>query len=464
VNPPSSRHYDFGLVLSERGKLDEVPQALSDLGKEYKGSLVGTELFGHPRKTESLILLRFLFTAYSSALRARLQFATTQLQGQLLEPQRLPPSDQGEFYSSFLPSFPLHIEVRKDLTEAGRLFREKMRDPETSSVLPLFTVPQTADDLWTSFARLLVDGGLLVPTNAVPKTGAEVRIQLAAPKSSPPELSGQVIRREGQGFFAAVAASSSFKEFFSRHANVKRVGRRVRRQGGKRAAERFVAHFDVKFRNFHELPVAEVRNVSLGGIFVKTFCAPPLRSKVKLRIDLPDGDVEIDGQVVHVIGARQAMGQAYSPGVNIAFAEGPSKAHKRIADLISGYERMWPRVLLGGGSADFAKELTAELNAGSIELFWAQNAAETRERLIRALFDYDMILFDSGLGGFDVRSLLDRAAGLGSELELRTATLLATVRSSISEPHLHQGELILSKESVSRLGTEIKKLVRNRAG
>src|SRR5262249_4121025 len=257
--------------------------------------------------------------------------------------------------------------------------------------------------------RLLVDGGLSVATDAVPRVGADVRIQLAAPKSTPPELSGRAVRREGKGFHAAAAASSSFKAFFSLLASAKRIGRRVRRQVRKRAAERFVAHFDVKFRNFPELPLAEVRNISLGGIFAKTFCAPPLRSKVKLRINLPDGDLEIDGEVVHVVGANQAMGQAYSPGVNIVFARGPSKAHERIAELISGYERLWPRVFLGGGSEDFAKELSAELKASSIELVWAHDGAQTRQRLIDALFDYDLILFDSGLGGFDVRAFLDRA-------------------------------------------------------
>jgi Tfp pilus assembly protein PilZ len=333
-----------------------------------------------------------------------------------------------------------------------------------SSLLPLFTLKLTTDDLWTHYARLLVEGGLSVATDAVPRVGAEVRIQLTAPKFGPPELSGQVMRRELRGFHAAVAASSSFKAFFARHASVKRAGRRVRRPGGKRATERFVAQFDVKFRNFHELPLAEVRNVSLGGIFAKTFCAPPLRSKVKLRLDLPDGDVEIDGQVVHVVGARQAMGQAYSPGVNIAFAKGPSKAHERLAELISTYERLWPRVLLCGGTAGFAQELIAELKAASIELTWAENGSDTRERLIDALFDYDLILFDSGLGGFDVRSFLDRAVDLGTELELRTAILLPSVRPVPVEPFQPQKELILSKDSVSRLGKEIKKLLRSRSG
>jgi|GEM_PF-6706275 len=464
MEPPSSRHYDFGLVLSEGDKLDEVPQALSDLSKEYKGSLVGTELFGHPRKTESLILLRFLFTAYSSALRARLQFASTQLQGQLLEPQRLPPTDQGKFYSSFLPSFPLHIEGTRDLVQASRVFREGMRDPEASCALPLFTLPRGTEELWKSYAGLIVDGGLLVATDAVPRVGAEVRIQFSAPKASPPELSGQVIRREERGFYAAVTAGSAFKAFFSRHASAKRVGRRVRRQGGKRAAERFVAHFEVKFRNFRELPSAEVRNISLGGIFAKTFCAPPLRSNVKMRIDLPDGGAEIDGQVVHVVAARQAMGQAYSPGVNIAFAPGPSRAHERIAELIAAYEKLWPKVLLAGGNADFANQLGAELKAASIDSIWARSGAETRERLKDALFDYDLILFDCGLVGFDVRSFLDRAVDLGSELELRTATLLASVNSAVPEPQHQQKELVLSKDSVSRLGKEIKKLVRNRSG
>src|SRR5262249_54846049 len=159
------------------------------------------------------------------------------------------------FYSSFLPSFPLHIDGRQDLAEASRLFREKMRDPAASSVLPLFTVPQSTDELWRSYARLLVDGGLSVATDAVPRVGADVRIQLAAPKSTPPELSGRAVRREGKGFHAAAAASSSFKAFFSLLASAKRIGRRVRRQVRKRAAERFVAHFDVKFRNFPELPL-----------------------------------------------------------------------------------------------------------------------------------------------------------------------------------------------------------------
>ena len=110
---------------------------------------------------------------------------------------------------------------------------------------------------------------------------------------------------------------------------------------------------------------------------------------------------------------------------------------------------------MGGGNADFANQLSAELRTASIDLTWTQSGAQTRERLIDALFDYDLILFDSGLVGFDVRSFLDRAVDLGSELEVRTATLLSSVSSAVAESHQHQKELVLSKDSISGLGKEI---------
>ena len=462
---PSSKFYDFALVLDAEGKLSELGSALSDLRREYGPGLDRIELFGQPEKKASVILLGFLFKEYSSGLRSRVESMGTRLRGKTLEPQRLPASDRQEFYSQFLEGFPLHLTVGRDPAEGPELFLNKMRPSQDSGRLSLAMRPATAAKLWTQYVKLLVAGEIFVPTAKRLPVGMSFDLQLVGHDLRPPSIAARVERvgsEDGEmGIWASAVLSDPLKGFFARQCTARQLGRRTRRQGGKRTKDRFVVQLGVKFDNYPELPLGEAVNLSKGGVFVRTFSAPPLRSKVRLRLDVPSGPLEIEGQIAHVVTAKQAAGQLYAPGANIVFSPGRSRSQERIHEMIDGFEKVHPLILLADADPTHASALSAKLSAEAMDVVTAQTAAMVRSALENRLFDFDLLLFDARLPGFDARAFSDRAANLGGELELRIMMLSAAGVQESYPPAASGAKVTVPRGPIDEIVGRIKHMLRS---
>lgn len=465
MDVPSQKFYDFALVLDAEGKLGELGAALSDLRREFGPGLDGIELFGQPEKKASVILLRFLFKEYSSGLRSRVELMGSRLRAKTLEPQRLPTSDRQDLYSRFLEGFPLHLTAGQDPAEGTQLFLDQMRHSQDSGRLSVAMQPATADQLWTQYAKLLVNGEIFVPCAKRLPAGMSFDLQLVGHDLRPPSIVARVERagsRDGEmGIWASAVPSDSLKAFFARQCTARQLGRRTRRPGGKRAKDRFVVQFGVKFTNYPHLPPGEAVNLSKGGIFVRTFEAPALRSKVRLRLDLPSGPLEIEGQIAHVVTANQASGQVYAPGVNIAFSPDRSRSQGRIHEMIEGYEKVHPLILLAEADPAYANALSAKLSAEAVDVVSAQTAALVRSALEDRLFDFDLLLFDARLPGFDARAFCDRAANLGGELELRILIISAAGPRDSFPPRSAGARVTVPRGPVDEVAGRIKQMLRN---
>lgn len=462
---PSQKFYDFALVLDAEGKLGELGAALSDLRREFGPGLDGIELFGQPEKKASVILLRFLFKEYSSGLRSRVELMGSRLRGKTLEPQRLPTADRQELYSRFLEGFPLHLTAGRDPSEGTELFLDQMRHSQSSGRVPIAMEPVSADQLWTQYAKLLVNGEIFVPCAKRLPAGMSFDLQLVGHDLRPPSIVARVERSGSQdgkaGIWASAVPSDSLKAFFARQCTAKQLGRRTRRRGGKRTKDRFVVQFGVKFANYPHLPPGEAVNLSKGGVFVRTFEAPALRSKVRLRLDLPSGPLEIEGQIAHVVTAKQASGQLYSPGVNIAFSPDRSRSQERIHEIIDGYEKVHPLILLAEADPTYANALSAKLSSEAMDVVTAQTAAMVRSALEDRLFDFDLLLFDARLPGFDARGFCDRAANLGGELELRILMVSAAGPRDSHPPRSAGARVTVARGPIDEMAGRIKQMLRN---
>lgn len=164
---------------------------------------------------------------------------------------------------------------------------------------------------------------------------------------------------------------------------------------------RFVTSTRVEIRTEDrgELRALWTENISKGGLFVRTEEPPPMRARVEVQLETPDGAITLSAEVVHQIDAAAAANLGHPAGVGLQFVNLSPEVRARIERYVDGLaarlrEELAPPRQSPSLDAIFdrAKRCLTALEAsdlyGALELDPTVTGLEITERLdeLRAFF------------------------------------------------------------------------------
>lgn len=100
----------------------------------------------------------------------------------------------------------------------------------------------------------------------------------------------------------------------------------------RRAFPRHAARFAVRFATVQDFVLEYAANISAGGVFVHTEAPPPLKTVVRVEMELP-GSAEVcpaRGMVVHRVTPQEAEARGSIPGVGVQFLDADDRFRERI--------------------------------------------------------------------------------------------------------------------------------------
>ncbi len=195
--------------------------------------------------------------------------------------------------------------------------------------------------------RELSKAGVFVRCLEPPMEGAIIAMKLYLPGSTEGIEAAGVVREvspagEDAGFWAEFTAPalhlrSQIAEVLARReraADAKPIGAiAVRpRDDPQRAFPRHAAHFAVRFSTVQEFVLEYAANISAGGVFVHTENPPPLKTVVKVEMELPGagGMVPARAVVVHRVTPEEAKARGTLAGMGVQFVDSDDKFRERI--------------------------------------------------------------------------------------------------------------------------------------
>ncbi len=100
----------------------------------------------------------------------------------------------------------------------------------------------------------------------------------------------------------------------------------------RRAFPRHGAHFAVRFATVEDFVLEYAANISAGGVFVHTEDPPPLKTVVRVEMELPGGGgmVPARGVVVHRLTPEDAKAKNTLPGMGVQFVDSDDQFRERI--------------------------------------------------------------------------------------------------------------------------------------
>ena len=104
----------------------------------------------------------------------------------------------------------------------------------------------------------------------------------------------------------------------------------------RRAFPRIPARFAVRFATVQDFVLEYAANISAGGVFVHSPNPPPLKSIVRVEMQLPgDGPpVPARGVVVHRVSREEAEARGTLPGMGVQFMDADDDFRSRIDEAI----------------------------------------------------------------------------------------------------------------------------------
>ena len=104
----------------------------------------------------------------------------------------------------------------------------------------------------------------------------------------------------------------------------------------RRAFPRIPARFAVRFATVQDFVLEYAANISAGGVFVHSPNPPPLKSIVRVEMQLPGGGppVPARGVVVHVVTREEAEARGTMPGMGVQFMDADDEFRTRIDQAI----------------------------------------------------------------------------------------------------------------------------------
>lgn len=101
----------------------------------------------------------------------------------------------------------------------------------------------------------------------------------------------------------------------------------------RRTEERAEVEVEVRYRTMQDFLAAYSRNISGGGLFIRTPQPPPLNQQVQLKFTLPglDHRFEMGGIVVW---SNASPRSSFPPGMGIKFVEAAPEDVERIQEFV----------------------------------------------------------------------------------------------------------------------------------
>ena len=92
---------------------------------------------------------------------------------------------------------------------------------------------------------------------------------------------------------------------------------------GRRELLRIETKLEVEYKNFDQFFQEYTKNISLGGIFIKTDKMLPAQSVLEIDLKLPGRSelIQLVGEVVHTIDPETAKERGWEPGLGISFVD-----------------------------------------------------------------------------------------------------------------------------------------------
>lgn len=105
----------------------------------------------------------------------------------------------------------------------------------------------------------------------------------------------------------------------------------------RKAGERLPAEVKVDYRTVGSFITDYTKNISRGGLFIRTSLPLDVGERVRLRITLPDGDAPfaLDGVVKWVSTIRDR--EKHAPGMGIEFVNFGDDVREQLERLVSSH-------------------------------------------------------------------------------------------------------------------------------
>lgn len=187
---------------------------------------------------------------------------------------------------------------------------------------------------------------------------------------------------------------------------------------------------------WREPTLLQAKDISKGGVFLRTSSSPEIFSELKLRIILPWGDaLSLAGRVVHLVGPERAATQGGDAGVGVEFLN-PTAVERTVIERLVA----WARAADPGRCVPKLTQQTPPSDLNTLLSYVL--AAVDGQRSIDEMADrlqIDATAVESlliQLAGLDLVSLGD--AMKVTQLSLRAGTNVAALRS-MPPPAVGQG-------------------------
>src|SRR5437763_8129536 len=99
----------------------------------------------------------------------------------------------------------------------------------------------------------------------------------------------------------------------------------------RRAFPRYNANFAVRFATVQDFVLEYAANISAGGVFVHTENPPPLKTVVRIEMELPGGGAPVParGVIVHRVTPQEAQARRTMPGMGVQFVDADDEFRDR---------------------------------------------------------------------------------------------------------------------------------------
>jgi uncharacterized protein (TIGR02266 family) len=185
--------------------------------------------------------------------------------------------------------------------------------------------------------------GVFVRCLQSPNVGAQVALKLYLPGGFGLEARAivrQIELGEDGGFWADFAALAgeqrdALKQVVERQKRIAEAtpigALPIRGHETRRSFPRVNARFAVRFASVQDFVLEYAANISAGGVFVQTQNPPPLKSIVRVEMELPGGAaVPAQGLVVHRVTPEEAKARGTAPGCGVQFIAADDAFRQRI--------------------------------------------------------------------------------------------------------------------------------------
>ena len=113
---------------------------------------------------------------------------------------------------------------------------------------------------------------------------------------------------------------------------------------GRRELLRIQAEIEVHFKSYDQFFKEYTKNISKGGIFIKSGKPLPSQTVIEIKIFLPGHKDALDvvGEVVHTIEPEIAKERGWEPGMGIHFVDFPEDVQQRLTHYVDSQAKTMP--------------------------------------------------------------------------------------------------------------------------